>query len=270
MACCISTWPSTVTRSRLVAPSIRLHGFGWSNGVSPPTTSCSMLPTATTAAFSFRPTATPRTGASSPSILRRLIPSRGSRWWRRPSMRSSGRRLSRVSCCSTTSSRPPLDSPATRPTAPSSVLFPSRGSARSPGSRVALPNRPSSSAISRSSSPPPSCEQRMVSPRCGRGASRRSIRPIWSWNACMLCRPTAPRSACSSSVALILRSRDRSSCTATAVSRSTSPRPTARPDLRFSRRAASSSSPTFGAAPSTVSRGTSRVRSATSSRCSTI
>ena len=92
--------------------------------VSPPTTSCSMLPTATTAAFSFRPTATPRTGASSPSILRRLIPSRGSRWWRRPSMRSSGRRLSRVSCCSTTSSRPPLDSPATRPTAPSSVLFP--------------------------------------------------------------------------------------------------------------------------------------------------
>ena len=35
---------------------------------APPTTSCSTLPTATTAAFSCRPTATPRTGASSPSI----------------------------------------------------------------------------------------------------------------------------------------------------------------------------------------------------------
>ena len=98
--------------------------------------------------------------------------------------------------------------------------------------------------------PPTVCEQRTVSPRWA-GSEPLIDRPIWSWNACMPCRPTVPRSACSSSVALMPNPG-----TGRAVRlRRLHDQP--HPDLQpgptsSSRRAASSSSPTFEAAGSTA------------------
>ena len=218
-----------------VAPSIRLHGFGWSNEVSPPTTSCSMLPTATTAAF----VQTDRDAPNGRIVAVDLAAPDPDAWI--TLVAETEHALEWSAARGRTAAQPPRR--GLRSTHP---LLDRRHRARSflpgLGTITGLAGRFAEPAVFLG------YQSFVELPTVLRAQD--GVTEVWAGSeppidpSDLVVERMHAVSTDGAEVGMFVvrradaESRDRSSCTATAASRSTSPRPTARPDLRSSRRAA--------------------------------